>query len=186
MTEIRLHVLGAEEVVRERAHAREQLLRELAHEHAVVGDALARVALGERVERAQRVGGEHEEVPVAAGHDLERVAELGRAPRQRADRIGHLGIVPGKRERGARRRGRDRHASATGSTGPRPRAAGGNAAGTRGSRRRSARAAGRARRRSRSRSPRPRSGAAASTESSDHAEVLVPVVGSRRRPVRAR
>ena len=87
VAEIRLDVLGAEEIVRQRAHAGEQLLGELAHEHAVVGEALARVALGERVERAQRVGREHEQVPVAARLDLERVAELG-AGRERGDRIG--------------------------------------------------------------------------------------------------
>ena len=80
VAEIRLDVLGAEEVVRERAHAGEQLLGQLAHEHAVVGEALARVALGERVERAQRLGREHEEVAIAARHDLERVAELGAGP----------------------------------------------------------------------------------------------------------
>ena len=56
VAEIGLDVLGAEQVVRHRAHAREQLLGQLAHEHAVVGDALARVALGQRVERAQRLG----------------------------------------------------------------------------------------------------------------------------------
>ena len=51
--EVGLHVLRAEQIVRERADSGEQLLGQLAHEHAVVGESLARVALGHRVERAQ-------------------------------------------------------------------------------------------------------------------------------------
>ena len=84
MAEVRLDVLGAEQVVGERAHTGEQLLGELAHEHAVIGEALARIALRERVERAQRLGREHEQVAIPARRDLERVAELGARPRERA------------------------------------------------------------------------------------------------------
>ena len=56
VAEVGLDVLGAEQVVGDRAHAGEQLVGKLAHEHAVVGEALARVAFGQRVERAGASG----------------------------------------------------------------------------------------------------------------------------------
>ena len=93
-----------------RAHAGEQLLGQLAHEHAVVGDALARVALGQRVERAQR---RRARTRTGCG----RV----RTPRRRCRRarparpasaptgFSAVGVVPRQRETRTRRRGRDRH-----------------------------------------------------------------------------
>ena len=110
VAEVRLHLLRAEEVVGHRADAGEQLLGQLAYQHAVVGDALARGALGQRVERAECLGREHEQVVIASRNDVEGVAELGAGPRECSDRILGAIVVPGERDLCARRRGRDRHA----------------------------------------------------------------------------
>ncbi len=70
----------AEEQVRHRAAAVEDLVGQLAAQHQVVGDALARHLLGQRVERLDAGGGEGEQVAVATAVDDEGVAVRSPGP----------------------------------------------------------------------------------------------------------
>ena len=87
--EVPLDVLGAEQVVRERAPIREQLLRQLAQEHPVVGETLAR----DRLRAARRARAPpRARTRTGTGRarvDDERVAELGprRAQARRPDPV---------------------------------------------------------------------------------------------------
>ncbi len=101
--EVSLHLFGAEEVVRERAPLGEELVRHLAHEHPIVGESLARVALGDRVERGEANLAEGEEIGDSPGLDHERVAEPSPRFAQCDHRVGNRGRIPRQLEPGARR-----------------------------------------------------------------------------------
>src|SRR6185503_20781041 len=73
VSEVALDLLVAEQVVRERAAAVEELVGQLAEEHPDIGEAFAGLALGDCVERAHPRGREQEEVACAAAVDDERV-----------------------------------------------------------------------------------------------------------------
>ena len=97
-----LHQLRTEQIVGEGATTVEQFRRELAQEHAVVGQALARITLRQCVERAQPGIGEHEEVSVVAGLDGERVAELRTRRHEGWGGRRRIGVVPRESEPGHR------------------------------------------------------------------------------------
>src|SRR6185503_21220608 len=94
MAEVALDLLVAEEVVREGAAAREQLLGQLAEQHAAVGETFAGLALGHRVEGAHARGREEEQVARAAAIDDEGIAVAGAGLRQGDDWIAARARVP--------------------------------------------------------------------------------------------
>ena len=105
VAEIRLHVLGAEQIVRHRAHAGEQLLGQLAHEHAVVGDALARVA--SRAARRSARQARRARTRTGSDHDPSRPSNVSpssaRAAASAATGSSCRRLVPGECEGRARR-----------------------------------------------------------------------------------
>jgi hypothetical protein len=105
-------VVPAEELVGQRAPAGEQFVGDLAPQHAPVGDALARLLFGERVEGRDAGRREREEVAIVAAVDDEGVADLRARVCERRDRVGH-GDVPrqsdGAGDRWHRLDGRSHH-----------------------------------------------------------------------------
>ena len=85
--QIRGDVVAAEQRIRQRSPAVEDLVGKLAPQHQIVGDALARHLLGQRVERLDAGGGEREQVVVATALHDERVAVPGAGRGDRGDRV---------------------------------------------------------------------------------------------------
>ena len=85
-------ILPAEELVRQRAAAHEQVVRDLPPEHAPVGDPLAGVRLRQRVEGRDAGGREREQEAVRPAVDDERVTERGARFGERGDGIGNEDI----------------------------------------------------------------------------------------------
>src|SRR5205814_9781923 len=88
VAEITLNLLGTEQVVRERAALHEELVGQLAHEHAVVGKTLARNPFLDRIERAEPNLAEGEKVGDTSGLHGEGVTELPARVGEPDDRIG--------------------------------------------------------------------------------------------------
>ena len=105
--EIGAHVVAPEQLVGHRAPAVEQLVGQLAPQHHPVGDALARVGFGERVEAAHPDGREQEQRALLGPVDHEGVAARGARRGQGGDGIGEL-AVPRQRGVGDRRQRIDR------------------------------------------------------------------------------
>ncbi len=85
--EVRRDVVAAKQGRRQYAPADEDLIGKLAPQHQVVGDALARRFLGQRVERRDTRGGEGEQIMIVAAVNGERVAVPGAGGRDRGDRV---------------------------------------------------------------------------------------------------
>ena len=85
--QVRRNVVAAKQGVGQDSPADEDLVGKLAPQHQVVGHALARLRLGQRVKRLDTGGGEREQVAVNPALHDERVAVPGPGRRDLADRV---------------------------------------------------------------------------------------------------